>query len=184
MLNGSNFTGSHIRTAAHSFWPSLKIPLQHTTFRDLLWSHQERTCSVVLYPLPLILSTPENKPQKAQRVSKELFQGTVTMNSLPPPLAGISKLPSSWAQVTEDSLLQKNVVSRKLAVLSSVLNKWNPASVRPVKTIKRTLYLERQRGFSHMLEPNRLQTSAGSALSRSVNLLWAPLQFLPLQQTH
>lgn len=42
---------------------------------------------------------------------------------LPPPLAGISKLPSSWAQVTEDSLLQKNVVSRKLAVLSSVLNK-------------------------------------------------------------
>lgn len=42
---------------------------------------------------------------------------------LPPALAGISELPSSWIQATEDSLLQKNVVSRKLAVLSSVLNK-------------------------------------------------------------
>lgn len=45
------------------------------------------------------------------------------MNLLPLPLAGISKLPSPWTLVTEDSLLQKNVVSRKLAVLSSVLSK-------------------------------------------------------------
>lgn len=145
---------------------------------------KEEHAVLCYFSLLLIPSTPENKPKKAQCLSKELFKWTVTMNLLPPPLAGIFKLPSSWTQVTEDSLLQKNVVSRKLAVLSSVLNKWNPASVRPVKTIKRTLYLERQGGFSHMLKPNRLQTSTGSAVSRSVNLLWAPLQFFPLQQTH
>lgn len=135
------------------------------------------------FPFHLSLAPQRTNQKKSQCVSKELFKWAVTMNLLPLPLAGISKLPSPWTGVTEDSLLQKNVVSRKLAVLSSVLSKWNPASVRPVKTIKRTLYLERQGGFSHMLKPSRLQASAGSAVSRSVNLLWAPLQFFPLQQT-
>lgn len=164
----------------------LKIhPTTHNFFRDLLRAHEERrACSVVLFSLPLIPSTLQNKPKKPDVLLKNRFKWTATMNFLlPPPLAGISKLPSWWTKVTEDSLLQKNVVSRKLAVLSSVLNKWNLARVRPVKTIKGTLYLERQGGFSHMLKPNRLQTSSGSAVSRSVNLLWAPVQFFLLQQT-
>lgn len=67
-------------------------------------------------------------PYRTNQRSPLCFSRTVSLNGhnellLPPPLAGISKLPSSWTQVTEDSLLQKNVVSRKLAVLSSVLNK-------------------------------------------------------------
>lgn len=146
------------------------------------WGKKSMQCCVIFPSTYPQHSTEQTK--KAWRASEELFKWTVTMNFLlPPPLAGISKLPSSWTKVTEDSLLQKNVVSRKLAVLSSVLNKWNLARVRPVKTIKGTLYLERQGGFSHMLKPNRLQTSSGSAVSRSVNLLWAPVQFFLLQQT-
>lgn len=98
--------------------------------------------------------------------------------SLPLWLAFPSCLPHGlqWQKI---HCCKKNVVSGKLAVLTGALNKWNPASVRPVKTIKRTLYLERQGGFSHMLKANRLQTSTGSSVSRSVNLLWALLQFFP-----
>lgn len=174
---------AHDTTASDSLQdtPSITQLLQGPSMRS--WQKKKEYC---VFPLPLGPSTLQNKPEESNGLSESHSpkQRTATMNfMLPPPLAGISKLPSSRTQVTEDSLLQKNVVSRKLAILNSVLNKWNLASVGPVKTIKGTLYLERQDGFSHMLKLHRLQISRGSAEPRSVNSLWAPLQLFLLQQT-
>lgn len=96
---------SPIRTAAHettaSDSPGLPTPL-HGFFRD-----QEEHGVLCFLPFHLSLAPYRPNP-KAQRISKELFTRPTTMNFLlPPRLAGISKLPSSWIQVTEDALLQK-----------------------------------------------------------------------------
>lgn len=89
-------------------------------------SRQKKKMEGKKHNIPLGPSTLQNKPEESNGFPKSYSpeQQTATMNfMLPPPLAGISKLPSSGTQATEDSLLQKNVVSRKLAVLNRELNK-------------------------------------------------------------
>lgn len=97
----------------------LKTAPKTHNIQDLLWAHRKEEHAVLCYfPFHLPLAPQRTNQRKARCVSEELFKWAVTMNLLPPPLAGISKLPSPWTPVTEDSLLQKKCCQWKISSIN------------------------------------------------------------------